>query len=139
MLSEHCISQMKFLFLKYVPIKYVPNKVAWCSVGPMSCQPCVCCHRVLSASCLFFLFLLVCLFYLVQCSACTVLPQRPGGITVIQSSYLMVSSRNNNFLTCTNGNVGFMSVGFVSVGLMSKSHAQLTPNCSMNLRNRRFF
>ena len=31
-------------------------------------------------------------------------PQRPGGITVIQSSYLMVSSGNNNFLTCTNGN-----------------------------------
>ena len=30
--------------------------------------------------------------------------QRPGGITVIQSSYLMVSSGNNNFLTCTNGN-----------------------------------
>ena len=27
-----------------------------------------------------------------------------GGITVIQSSYLMVSSGNNNFLTCTNGN-----------------------------------
>ena len=52
----------------------------------------------------FFFFFLVCLFYLVQCSACAVLPQRPGGITVIQSSYLMVSSGNNNFLTCTNGN-----------------------------------
>ena len=133
MLSEHCISQMKFLFLKYVPIKYVPNKVAWCSVGLVYVAIVSCRLRV------FFFFFLVCLFYLVQCSACAVLPQRPGGITVIQSSYLMVSSRNNNFLTCTNGNVGFMSVGFVSVGLMSKYHAQLTPNRSMNLRNRRFF
>ena len=51
-----------------------------------------------------FFFCLVCLFYLVQCSACAVLPLRPGGKTVIQSSYLMVSSGNNNFLTCTNGN-----------------------------------
>ena len=48
--------------------------------------------------CFFGLF--VCLFIL----PCAVLPPRPGGITVIQSSYLMASSGNNNFLTCTNGN-----------------------------------
>ena len=61
-------------------------------------------QRKPNMSLFFFFFFLVCLFYLVQCSACAVLPQRPGGITVIQSSYLMVSSGNNNFLTCTNGN-----------------------------------
>ena len=86
----------------------------------------------------FFFFFLVCLFYLVQCSACAVLPQRPGGITVIQSSHLMVSSGNNNFLTCTNGNryIGNIKVlkFYLVVGTNVDEMSPAPPYTTLSLR-----
>ena len=77
----------------------------------------------------------VCLFDLVQCWACAVLPQRPGGITVIQSFYLMVSSGKNNApFSCKKGNrSSYQStrVPFIDTKVVWAGKWRIS-NCSLN-------